>query len=71
MGGQKLFESVRNSIGSNILNVSESLFCGGEWLISGKLDHLRESFQRANSLLDLTKLASSGIEFFLFEKAVA
>jgi hypothetical protein len=53
------------------LNVTESLLSGGEWLIGGELDHLRESLQRANSLLDLTKLASSGIEFFLFEKAVA
>ena len=71
VGGQKLFESVRNSIGSNILNVSESLLSSGEWLIGSELDHLRESLQRANGLLDLTKLASSGIEFFLFEKAVA
>jgi hypothetical protein len=71
VGGQKLFESVRNSVGSDILNVFKSLLSSGKWLIGGELDHLRESLQRANGLLDLAKLASSGIEFFLFEKAVA
>ena len=71
VGGQKLFESVRNSVGSDILNVFKSLLSSGKWLIGGELYHLRESLQRANGLLDLAKLASSGIEFFLFEKAVA
>ena len=71
VGGQKLFESVRNLVGSDILDILESLLSGGEWLIGGELDHLRESFERANGFLNLTKLSSCGIELFLFEEAIS
>ena len=67
---QKRFERVRNLVLSDVLDVFKGLLGSGEWLVSGKLNHLGKSFEGSNSLLDLAELTSSSIEFFLLEKAV-
>jgi len=71
VGGQKLFERVRNFVCGNILNVFKGLLGGSEWLIGCKLDHLGEPLKRSNGFLYLAELSSSSIELLLLEEAVS
>jgi len=52
-------------------DVLEGLLSSGEWLIGNEFDHLRESLQGADRLLDFGKVAASLIVLFLLKEAIA
>ena len=70
VSGQEAFERVCDLASSNGSDVLQGLLGGGEWLVSGKLDHLAESLDIHDGLLDLGKLTTCFVELLLLEDAV-
>ena len=71
VSSQEVFERVCDLVLSDSLDVVEGFLGGGEWLVSGELEHLAESLDVSDSFLDLGELTACFVEFFLFEEAVS
>jgi len=71
VGGQKVFERVCHFVASDGSDVLEGFLGSGEWLIGSQFDHLAESLEVSDGLLDLGELSASFIEFLLLEEAVS